>query len=139
MPPKAEKNRRMTYRLHHVSIPLHPGNDARVRAFYGDLLGLEEIPAPVTITSVDVIWYKLNDLQELHIFEEEPLGDTSIRHFCLVVEDLGKMRQRLIDGGHSPWDSEPIAGRPRFFCDDPNGNSIEFTTIVGNYLDHQDS
>ncbi len=129
----------MTYRLQHVSIPRPPGSDERTRAFYGDVLGLEEVPAPDTITTVDVIWFKLNDWAELHIFEWAPIGDASSRHFCLVVEDLEAMRQKLAEAGYSPWDSEPIAGRPRFFCRDPNGNMIEFTTIVGDYLDYQDS
>lgn len=129
----------MTYRLQHVSIPRLPGSDERTRAFYGDLLGLEEVPAPTTITTVDVIWFKLNEWAELHIFEWEPIEDTTIRHFCLVVEDLEAMRQQLAAAGYSPWDSEPIPGRPRFFCHDPNGNMIEFTTIVGDYLGNQDS
>lgn len=129
----------MTYRLQHVSVPRLPGSAERTRAFYGDLLGLEEVPAPITITTVDVIWFKLNEWSELHIFEWEPTEDTSIRHFCLVVEDLEAMRQKLAEAGYSPWDSEAIPGRPRFFCHDPNGNMIEFTTIVGDYLDYQDS
>ena len=37
----------MTYRLQHVSVPRPPGSDQRTRAFYGALLGLQEIPAPV--------------------------------------------------------------------------------------------
>ncbi|MCY4539358.1 MAG: VOC family protein [Chloroflexi bacterium] len=129
----------MTYRLHHVSVPSSPGSAERTRGFYGALLGLEEIPAPATITSVDVIWFKLSGSTELHIFEEAPRGDASLRHFCLVVDDLDALRQRLNEAGYAPWETEPIPGRPRFFCHDPSGNLIEFTIIVGNYLDHQDS
>lgn len=129
----------MSYRLQHVSIPSPPGSAERTRAFYGALLGLEEIPAPVTITSLVVIWFKLSANTELHIFEEEPREDTSLRHFCLVVDDLAPLRRKLAKAGYSPWDTEPIPGRPRFFCHDPHGNSIEFTTVVGNYLDYQDS
>jgi len=129
----------MTYRLQHVSVPRPPGSAERTRDFYSALLGLEEIPAPTTITTVDVIWFKLDDSDELHIFEEESLGGASLRHFCLVVEDLEATRRKLVDAGYTPWDEEPIPGRPRFFCHDPHGNRIEFTSIVGNYLDYQDS
>lgn len=127
----------MTYRLQHVSIPRPPGSDARTRAFYRDLLGLEEIPAPASIQSGNVIWFKLNEDAELHIFREEPLGDTSIRHFCLVVEDVEATRRKLNAAGFDHWDVAAIPGRPRFFCRDPNGNIIEFTTIIGDYLDLQ--
>ena len=129
----------MTYRLHHVSIPRQPGSAERTRAFYSALLGLEEIPAPVTITSVDVLWFKLNDSDELHIFAEEAKGDSSTRHFCLVVEDLEVMRRKLREADYPAWDEEAIPGRPRFFCRDPSGNIIEFTSIVGDYLAYQDS
>lgn len=129
----------MTFRLHHVSIPRPPGSAERTRSFYSALLGLEEIPAPTTITTLDVIWFKLGEHTELHIYEAELSGDASIRHFCLVVNDLASTRERLVDAGYAVWDEEPIHGRPRFFCRDPNGNIIEFSTIIGNYLDYQDS
>jgi hypothetical protein len=41
--------------------------------------------------------------------------------------------QKLSGAGYKPWNPEEIPGRPRFFCRDPFGNTIEFTTIVGNY------
>ncbi len=133
----------MTYRLQHVSVPRAPDRLAQTRAFYGALLGLEELPAPATITTLDVIWFKLNESDELHIFAERPMGDRSVRHFCLVLDEeldaLEAMRRKLRDAGYAPWDEEPIPGRPRFFCRDPSDNIIEFTIIVGSYRDYQDS
>ena len=128
----------MSFRLQHVSIPRPPGSEAATRAFYGDLLGLPEIPAPSSIQAMEVIWFKIGADAELHCFREEPLEDPSTRHFCLVVEDLAGVRRKLNDAGHAPYDVEAIAGRPRFFCRDPFGNIIEFTTIVGDYLALQD-
>ena len=124
----------MKVRLQHVSIPRPPGSAAQTRAFYGDLLGLPEIPAPNSISDLEVIWFKIGAEAELHCFREEPLDDPSIRHFCLVVDDLPAMRGNLSGAGFAPYDVEPIPGRPRFFCRDPFGNIIEFTTIVGDYL-----
>lgn len=124
----------MSFRLQHVSIPRPPDSEALTRAFYGDLLGLHEIPAPNSIQAAEVIWFKLGEDAELHCFREEPLGDTSNRHFCLVVDDVAGMRQKLDEAGYAPYDVEPIPGRPRFFCRDPFGNIIEFTTIAGDYL-----
>ncbi|MDX1663003.1 MAG: VOC family protein [Candidatus Promineifilaceae bacterium] len=123
-------------RIQHVSIPRPPGSGATARAFYGDFLGLEELPVPESIRHRDLIWFRIGQPPhnlELHLFAEEPLEDRSIRHFCLEVEDQARMRERLEQAGYEPWDVEPIPGRPRFFCRDPFGNIIEFTTIVGNY------
>jgi catechol 2,3-dioxygenase-like lactoylglutathione lyase family enzyme len=120
-------------RIQHVSIPRPPQSDQQTRAFYGDLLGLEEVPPPASIRHLDLIWYRLGET-ELHLFAEEPRPDTSGRHLCIEVDDLEGMRARLTAAGHTPADTLPIPGRPRFFCRDPFGNSIEFVTIESDYL-----
>lgn len=127
----------MSVHLQHVSIPRPPGSEDLTRAFYGGLLGLPEIPAPNSIQAAEVIWFKLGEEAELHCFREEPLGDASNRHFCLVVDDVPGIRQKLNAAGYQPYDVEAIPGRPRFFCRDPFGNIIEFTSIVGDYLELQ--
>jgi extradiol dioxygenase family protein len=120
-------------RIQHVSIPRPPGSHAQTRAFYGDLLGLEEKPVPDTIQQLDLIWYNIGEDMELHLFTEEPVADSSGRHFCMEVDDVAAIRERLANAGYQPWDAAPIRNRPRFFCKDPFGNGIEFTTIVGSY------
>lgn len=121
--------------IQHVSIPRPPGEESgrQARAFYSGLLGLPEKPVPKSIQHLDLIWFQVAD-REIHCFAEEKIDDPSGRHFCLAVEDLEAMRQKLTTAGYSPWDPEGIPGRPRFFCRDPFDNTIEFTTIVGNYL-----
>ena len=120
-------------RIQHVSVPRPPGSHAQTRAFYGELLGLEEKPVPDTIQHLDLIWYSLGGDTELHCFTEEPLEDRSGRHFCIEVDDVNAIRGRLEKAGVEVRDPEPINNRPRFFCRDPFGNTIEITTIVGDY------
>jgi catechol 2,3-dioxygenase-like lactoylglutathione lyase family enzyme len=122
--------------IQHVSIPRPPGAESREQArhFFAGLLGMEEIPVPRSIQHLDLIWFQAGR-RELHCFAEEPIDDPSGRHFCLVVEDLQAVRERLTAAGYAPWDPGEIPGRPRFFCRDPFNNTIEFTTIVGNYLE----
>lgn len=122
-------------RIQHVSIPRPPGSHAQTRTFYGALLGLEEIPVPASIQQLDLIWYRLGET-ELHCFTEEMQADRSGRHFCIEVDDLESLRARLEAAGYTPRDPIAIPGRPRFFCRDPFGNDIEFTTIQHDYLDH---
>lgn len=121
-------------RIQHVSIPRPPGSAAQTRAFYGDLLGLPEKPVPQSVQHLDLIWFDLGDL-ELHCFTETPVNDPSGRHFCLEVADVDGLRATLTQAGYAPWNPEIIPGRPRFFCRDPFGNIIEFTTVVGDYLE----
>lgn len=120
--------------LQHVSVPRPPGaaSQAQARAFYGRLLNLPELPVPRSLAHLDLVWFQAGDA-ELHIFAQtEPEGQLS-RHFCLAVEDVTAVRRRLDAAGHPTNDTDPIPGRPRFFCRDPFGNRIEITTITGDY------
>jgi catechol 2,3-dioxygenase-like lactoylglutathione lyase family enzyme len=110
------------------------GGQAEVRRFYGDLLGLSELPVPRTLQSGGLVWYSAGGNLELHFFPGEQ-AEGSARHFCLDVEDLDQVRRALADAGLEPYDDTPIPNRPRFFCRDPFGNLIEFTSIQGSYLE----
>ncbi len=129
----------MQMQLQHVSIPRPPGSGAETRAFYGDLLGLEEKQIPSSIKPLDLVWFSLEGDVELHVFAEEPTDDPSGRHFCLSVENLEEVREKLINAGYEPWDPTSIPGRPRFFCRDPFDNIIEFTTIEADYAAFEDA
>lgn len=120
----------MNIRLQHVALPCPPGAEHVARAFYGDLLGLAEITPPLSLRTLDVIWYRIGDASELHIFTETPMGqDHSGRHFCLAVDDVEALRARLLAAGVSVVGDVPIPDRPRYFVRDPFGNLIELTTI----------
>ena len=127
----------MNSRLQHVSIPRPPGSDEETRQFYGELLGLEEKPVPTSIAHHDLIWFRLGGEAELHVFAEAPVDDPSGRHFCLLVDDLDSVRQRLINAGYDPQPAIKVFGRPRFFCRDPFNNLIEFAVIEDDYLNYQ--
>jgi catechol 2,3-dioxygenase-like lactoylglutathione lyase family enzyme len=121
-------------RIQHVSIPRPPGSHDQTRAFYGELLGLTEVPVPSTLAHLDLVWYRIGEL-ELHCFAEKPVDDPSGRHFCLEIENLEEMRGRLEQAGYELREATPIPGRPRFFCRDPFNNIVEFTRIEGDYLE----
>jgi catechol 2,3-dioxygenase-like lactoylglutathione lyase family enzyme len=123
----------MQARIQHVSIPLPPGGQETARAFYGDLLALEEVPVPPTLSQINLVWYRLGDTEQ-HLFTEEPAANRSARHFCIAVDDVDALRLRIEAAGIAVVGATPIPGRPRYFCRDPYGNLIEFTTIEGDYL-----
>jgi catechol 2,3-dioxygenase-like lactoylglutathione lyase family enzyme len=125
----------MEARLQHITIGRPPGADDAARAFYGGVLGLHEIPPPDALATLQLIWFRLGNETELHITIDEPSGqDHSGRHFCLAVDDLFAVRDRLEEAGVAVVGDTPIPGRPRFFVRDPFGNLIEVTSIEGDYL-----
>lgn len=120
-------------RLHHVSIPAPPGGFDAGRRFYGEILGLKEIPAPKTLGQDRVLWFQAGNC-ELHLFIEEIPGATlSGRHFCFVVDDLDSIRATLEKHNIAAEETTPIHNRPRFLCHDPFGNRLELTQVLGPY------
>ena len=118
--------------LQHVSSPYPDGEDASVRRFYAEVLGLREQPVPSTLAGMHLLWFTAGDGLEIHFFPG-PQDLESRRHFCFDIDDLEETRRRLEAAGLAPFDDTPIPNRPRFFCRDPVGNLIEFTRIEGDY------
>jgi len=124
-------------RVQHVSLPVPEGSEAldAARRFYGDSLGLEEIPRPPALPGTG-IWYAVGD-QELHLFSE-PAGvavnEQSRRHPCFQVDDVDALRSELHAAGVTTRDDDGmIPGRLRFFAIDPFGNTLEFVRFEANH------
>ncbi|HEV3256023.1 MAG TPA: VOC family protein [Gemmataceae bacterium] len=95
----------------------------RSRRFYGDLLGLKEIPRPRTFDFV-VVWFDLGN-QHLHLLLKDRPDTRSPRHFALRVADARAAREYFQEHGVPTEETTPIPGAERFFIYDPDGNRIE--------------
>ena len=116
--------------LQHVQMTIPASQAAEARRFYGELLGLAEMPRPRSLPDAGRTgaWYRIGD-QELHLrFEAGPDGEPGLSdgHPALVTNDLDGLRTRLSDAGVELEEAIPIEGRARFFARDPGGNRIEF-------------
>ena len=123
------------FRVQHVSVPMPPGGEADARRFYAETLGLVEKDPPSTIKHLNLVWFNASaDGQEIHIYTDNEFSPAKPRqHFCVQVDDLDGIRQRLTEGGYDIVEVPIITNRPRFNTNDPFGNSIEITTIEGEY------
>ena len=122
-------------RLQHTSVPMPPGGDDRARAFYGDLLGMREIPKPEGLAAMTVVWFAANDDgDEVHVFQEKNMGPNSAaQHLCLEVDDIAAFQSKLRDAGYDVEIPETIFNRPRLFVRDPFANLVELVEIRGQY------
>src|SRR5205085_9387921 len=80
--------------LDHVQIAIPRGSEEKARAFYGGLLGLEELPKPAALRPRGGVWFKAGG-QELHLGVEEPFAPARKAHPGLVADDLGPVRASL--------------------------------------------
>jgi catechol 2,3-dioxygenase-like lactoylglutathione lyase family enzyme len=111
--------------LDHVQIAIPPGGEDLGRGFFGELLGLREIPKPAGLEDRGGCWFDLGGAQ-IHLGVEPEFQPARKAHVALRTDRLEDLRRRLGDAGYPIRDGEPVGGRARFFTDDPFGNRIEF-------------
>ncbi len=117
----------MSIALQHVSVPMPQGGHEAARGFYGELLGLEERDVPPKLDASELVWFRVGEDLELHLYESEEPAPRA-QHFCLRVDGgLDELRRRLEEAGAEVADTVEIVGRPRFMCRDPFGNRVELT------------
>jgi catechol 2,3-dioxygenase-like lactoylglutathione lyase family enzyme len=113
--------------LDHVQIAAPPGCEPAARHFFGDLLGLEEVAKPATLSARGGCWFALGDRQ-LHIGVDPDFAPARKAHLALRVgpAELDDLAARLSSSGAPiAWDTALPTER-RFYSTDPWGNRIEF-------------
>ncbi|EFA73395.1 VOC family protein [Cylindrospermopsis raciborskii] len=111
--------------IDHIQITSTPELEADMRFFYGQVLGLPEIPKPASLQGVSG-WYQLGNTQ-VHIGTEPEIPNIpSRRHIAFEVENLGTFREHLetLNVDIIP-DRQPLTNCDRFFLRDPAGNRVE--------------
>ena len=116
--------------IDHVQVVAPPGCEGAARAFYGELLGLEEVPKPPALAARGGCWFRVGS-SELHVGVEEPFVAARKAHPGLVVDDLDALRERLESEGIRARPDDALPGVRRFHVDDPFGNRLEFREDPG--------
>jgi catechol 2,3-dioxygenase-like lactoylglutathione lyase family enzyme len=116
-------------RIDHVQVCIPFGEEERARQFYGQLLGLREIPKPASVLKNGGMWFEIADIQ-LHIGVEE-VAAPSKRHPAFEVEEVESVRRYLESNGVRTRDEPLIEGLKRFSFYDPYGNRIELIEKLG--------
>jgi catechol 2,3-dioxygenase-like lactoylglutathione lyase family enzyme len=111
--------------IDHVQVAGPPGCEPEARAFYGGLLGLEELPKPEPLRARGGCWFRAG-AQELHVGVAEPFAPARKAHPGLVVADLDALAARLQAAGVAVAYADELPGVRRLHAADPFGNRLEF-------------
>lgn len=111
--------------LEHLNLSMPKGAEAAVRAFYGDLLGLAEIPKAAALEVHGGCWFSLGDVA-LHLGVAEPFVPAKKAHPAFLVGDLEAARARFEAAGAEVRPDTRVPQVRRFYADDPFGNRLEF-------------
>jgi catechol 2,3-dioxygenase-like lactoylglutathione lyase family enzyme len=110
--------------IDHVQVAAPRGCEAEARAFYGGLLGLEELPKPEALSARGGCWFRAGS-GELHVGVEEPFTPARKAHPGFVVDDLAELAGRLRAEGIEVTPDETLPGVERAHVSDPFGNRLE--------------
>lgn len=112
--------------IDHIQLAAPPGCEPAARKFFGEILGLEEIPKPEPLRSRGGCWFHLGHIQ-LQIGVEIDFRPAAKAHPAFAVADVAAMFETLQKAGVlCAWD-EALDGIRRFYASDPWGNRLEFT------------
>lgn len=122
-------------RIHHVNLMVDDIDKAI--HFYGTELGLETVPTPEM--GFRAQFFKINDLQEIHVNELDDIKPERA-HFCLRVDDFAVQFLRMKALGAietNTWGRvrRLPSGVMQMFVRDPAGNLIELSCEADQYVD----
>jgi catechol 2,3-dioxygenase-like lactoylglutathione lyase family enzyme len=113
--------------IDHVQIAAPPGCEGEARRFFGELLGLTELPKPPALAVRGGAWFVCG-AQQLHVGVESDFRPAKKAHVALrlaSVAALDHLRRRLESAGVPTRGGEEVDDVARFFVDDPWGNRLE--------------
>jgi enamine deaminase RidA (YjgF/YER057c/UK114 family)/catechol 2,3-dioxygenase-like lactoylglutathione lyase family enzyme len=114
--------------IDHVQLAAPAGCEAQARRFFGDLLGLQELPKPAALLVRGGLWFQCG-AQQIHIGIERDFRAAKKAHPALRLHDeaaIEALKARLNAAGVVTRDDHEIEDAARFFAEDPWGNRLEF-------------
>jgi catechol 2,3-dioxygenase-like lactoylglutathione lyase family enzyme len=101
------------------------GEEAAARAFFVDVLGMDEVAKPPVLAARGGAWFRAGGI-ELHLGVEDDFRPARKGHPGLLVDDLDDIAARLTAAGQdASWDAD-FPGFRRIYAHDPFGNRLEF-------------
>lgn len=113
--------------IDHVQVAIPAGGEDRARAFYCDVLDLDEVPKPPVMAARGGAWFEAGDVR-IHVGVEDPFVPARKAHPALKIRGLVDFVRT--SGLDVTWNDE-IAGVVRCHVFDPFGNRIELIDAAG--------
>ncbi|MFE7528986.1 glyoxalase [Kitasatospora sp. NPDC057542] len=114
--------------INHVQLAIPAGGEQQCRAFWGELLGLSEIPKPPALASRGGCWFQGSGFQ-VHLGVELDFRPALKAHPGFEIRGLRALADRLADHGYLVTFSDEVPGQDRFHTVDPFGNRLEFLEL----------
>ncbi|MGA8272108.1 MAG: VOC family protein [Candidatus Sulfotelmatobacter sp.] len=110
--------------IDHVQLAMPEGEEEKARAFYTDLLGMQELSKPPELVKRGGCWFESGGVQ-LHLGVEKEFRPAKKAHPALRCRHYAVLLQRLRGAGMEVTEPNDIPGLSRGHVHDPFGNRIE--------------
>ena len=100
-------------------------NEEAGRHFYGELLGLPEVPKPSELAPRGGLWFRSEGL-EVHLGVEQDFRANTKAHVAFLVDDVAAITDRAVAAGYAIKPDDELGDVERVFIYDPFGNRLEF-------------
>lgn len=111
--------------LDHVQLSMPTGGETAARRFYGELLGLREVPKPEELVRRGGCWFVGPGGFAIHLGVDQRFMAAKKAHPCLIVVDVEAARRVLLEHGVRVDDDDSGLAVRRIYAEDPFGNRIE--------------
>ena len=115
--------------LDHVQLAMPEGGEDAARAFYGQLLGLAEVPKPPHLAVRGGCWFERGPVK-VHLGVERDFAPARKAHVAFLVRDLPGLRQRFAEAGVKAKGDQPLEGYNRTYVANPFDNRVELMEPV---------
>jgi catechol 2,3-dioxygenase-like lactoylglutathione lyase family enzyme len=112
------------HRIDHIQLAMPADEEVKARAFYGDLLGMTELPKPPELAKRGGCWFSSGEVQ-IHLGVEEDFRPAKKAHPALRCRDYEALTAKLRDAGIGVEADDNNPGVTRCYVHDPFGNRIE--------------
>lgn len=110
--------------IDHVQLAMPDGQEAVARSFFGEVLGMMEIPKPTELAKRGGCWFQSGHVQ-IHLGVEADFRPAKKAHPALRCRNYDALIAKLAAAGVHTEDANDIPGVRRCHIHDPFGNRIE--------------
>jgi catechol 2,3-dioxygenase-like lactoylglutathione lyase family enzyme len=110
--------------IDHVQLAMPAGQEEQARSFYGEVLGLPEIPKPADLARRGGCWFESTRVK-IHLGVDKNFHPATRAHPGLLVDDLQDISARCRERGFEMVPGGSLQGYERVFVNDPFGNRLE--------------
>ena len=115
--------------IDHVQLAMPSGQEDAARAFYCDVLGLEEVPKPQDLARRGGAWFERGGVR-VHLCVEADFRPAKKAHPAFLVDNLETLVERCNVAGIDAKEDTKLPGFRRAYVSDPFGNRIEIMQPV---------